>query len=52
MYVGKPLNQEAKVNFKIFGVTNWRPNNYNTHIVIYLKKYRQSGIAIRSVNKI
>ena len=27
-----------KVNFKIYDVTNWLANNYNTHIDQYLKK--------------
>ena len=27
-----------EVNFKIYDVTDWIKNNYNTHIVQYLKK--------------
>ena len=33
-HVGKWLDKKAKVNFKIYGVTN----SYNTHIAKYLKK--------------
>ena len=37
-FIGK-----TKVNFKIYDVTNWITNNYNTHISRYLKKKRQSN---------
>ena len=40
-YVGKQLDKKAKVNFKVYGVTNWNKNYYNNHIVRYLKKKRQ-----------
>ena len=30
--IGKRLNYEDKVNFEIYGVTDWLTNNYNTHI--------------------
>ena len=33
---------KAKVNFKIYDVTDWTTNNYNTHIAQYLKKQSQS----------
>ena len=31
------------VNFKIYDVTDWTANNYNTHITQSVKKQRQSG---------
>ena len=37
-YVEKRLQKKAKVNFKIYDVTDWTTNNYNTDIVQYLKK--------------
>ena len=37
-HVGKRRDQKVKVNFKIFDVTGWIANNYNTHIAQYLKK--------------
>ena len=33
VYVEKRLDKKAKVNFKIYGGTDWTTNNYNTHIV-------------------
>ena len=30
--------KKAKVNLKIYDVTDWTTNNYNTYIVQYLKK--------------
>ena len=36
--VGKRLNGEAKVIFKIYGATSWTTNNYNTYNAEYLKK--------------
>ena len=36
--VGKLVDMKAKVNFKIYDVTDWQANNYNTHITQYLKK--------------
>ena len=51
VYVGKQLDQEAKVNLKICGVKNWITKSYNTHIARYLKKLKQSSNGIRSVNK-
>ena len=50
-YVLKRLDKKAKVNFNIYYVADWTTNNYNPHIVSYLKKKRQSGNGIWSVNK-
>ena len=38
VYVEKRLYQKHKVNFKIYDITDWTKNNYNTHITQYLKK--------------
>ena len=38
LVLGKQFNKKAKVNFKIYDVTNWITNNYNTHIAQYLKR--------------
>ena len=35
--VEKRLHKKAKVNFKIYDVTNWTTNNNSTHIARYLK---------------
>ena len=51
-HVGKQLDKNAKVNLKICEVTNWEANNYNTHIVQYLKKERELDNEIWSVNRI
>ena len=37
-YIGKQLDRKAKVNFKIYDVTNWNTKSYNKHIARYLKK--------------
>ena len=37
-YVEKRLDKKAKVNFKIYGFTDWTTNNYNTRIAQYFKK--------------
>ena len=37
-YIEKQLDRKAKVNFKIYGITNWKTKNYNKHIARYLKK--------------
>ena len=34
----KLLDKKAKVNLKIYDVTGWTTNNYNTYIGLYLKK--------------
>ena len=31
---------EAMINLKIYDAKNWEENNYNTHIVQYLKRFR------------
>ena len=33
-----PYENGLMVNFKIYDVTYWETNNYNTHIAQYLKK--------------
>ena len=37
-HVGKRLDKKAKVNSKIYDVTDWTTNNSNTHTAQYLKK--------------
>ena len=37
-FLKKRLDQKDKVNFKIYDATTCLTNNYNTHIVQYLKK--------------
>ena len=37
-HVEKRLDLDDKSNFKIYDVTTWETNNYNTHIVQYLTK--------------
>ena len=32
------LNKKAKVNFKIYDITNWITNNYNKQVARYLIK--------------
>ena len=51
-HVGKWLDWKDQVNFKIYGITTWLTNNCNTHIYQYLKKERQSGNEIWSVNRV
>ena len=34
----KRLNKKAKVNFEIYDVTEWTPNNYNAHLTQYFGK--------------
>ena len=41
MLCRKQFGKKAKVNFKIYGVTDWTTNNNNTYIIQYLKKLRQ-----------
>ena len=41
--VERQLNSKDKVNFKIYGATTWLTSNYDTHIIQYLTKYKQSG---------
>ena len=51
-HIGKRLDKKAKVNLKIYGVTNWNTNNYKIHIVRYLKKQRQSDNETWSINQL
>ena len=37
-YAIKRLDKKANVSFKIYDVTDWIIDNYNTYIVQYLKK--------------
>ena len=37
-YVDKQLDEKASINPKIYDVTDWTTNNYNTYIAQYLKK--------------
>ena len=48
----KRHDQKEKVNFKVYEVTAWLTNNYNTHIAQYPEKYRQSENEIWSVNRL
>ena len=32
------LNKKANVNFEIYDVTEWTPNNYNAHLTQYFGK--------------
>ena len=33
-YVEKRLDKKARVSFKIYDVTDWKTDNYNTYVVI------------------
>ena len=46
------VKTEDTINFKIYDVTTWLTNNYNTHIVQYLTKLKQSDNEIWSGNRI
>ena len=37
-FAEKQLDKKDKVIFKIYDVTDWTTNNYNTHITQYLKQ--------------
>ena len=50
-HVGKPIHNEAKVNFKISDVIFWKTKNYNVHIDQYLKMQSQSDTEIWPVNR-
>ena len=39
-YAHKQIYKKAKVNLKIYDVTDWITKNYNTGIIQYLKKER------------
>ena len=49
-HVEKWLDSKDKVNFKIYDITTWLTNNWNTQIDQYFKKNRQSGNAILLAN--
>ena len=51
-YVEKRLDKKVKLNSKIYDISDWTANNYNTHIAQYLKKQRQSDNQIWSDNRI
>ena len=51
-YVGKRLHKKTMINFKIYGLTDWKTNIYNVHITQYLKKQRLTDNEIWSVNRI
>ena len=38
-YVEKRLDKKVIINFKIYDITYWEINNYDTHIAQYLKKW-------------
>ena len=42
-HVEKQLDEKAMINYKIYNVTDWTENDYNTHITQYFEKYRQLG---------
>ena len=52
VHVGKRLDKKIMVNFKIDDVTDWITDNYNSHIIQYLKNLKQLGNETWSVNKI
>ena len=37
-HVEKRIDKKAKVNVKVYDVTDWQKDNWNPHIVQYLKK--------------
>ena len=37
-YLEKRLDKEALINFKIYDVSDWTKNNYNTNITQHLKE--------------
>ena len=37
-HIAKRFDKKTKINFKIYDVTAWQINNYNTHIIQCLKK--------------
>ena len=40
-HVVKRLDEKARVNLKIYDVTDWKANNYNTYISEHFKKCNQ-----------
>ena len=51
-YVEKRFNEKVKANFKIYEVTDWTKNNYDTYASRLYKKWRQSGNEIWSLDRI
>ena len=51
-HIGKRRDKKAKVNFKIYDVTDWGTNDDNANIAQYLKKENQSYNEVWSANKI
>ena len=51
-YVRKQLDEKVMVNLKVYDVTDWTTNSYNTHIPQYLKKESKSGNEIWSVSEV
>ena len=51
-YVEKRLDKTAKVNIKIYGITEGATNKYKICIAQYFKKWKQSTSQAWSVNKI
>ena len=45
--VEKRLDKKAKVNFKIYDITDWTTNNCNTHIAQYLRLFFKPNQAIK-----
>ena len=43
------FDKQAKVNFKIYGITYWTKINYKTNIVQYLKKLPQADHEIKKI---
>ena len=37
-FIEKRLDKKAIINSKIYDITDWETNNYNTYIVQYVKK--------------
>ena len=50
--VEKRFDKKAMVNFKIYDVTDWTTNNYNTHIIQYRKNEKQQNNEIWSDRRI
>ena len=44
------LDKKAMVNFKIYGVSNWEANYYDTYIAQYLKKMKFLKLIRKSEN--
>ena len=51
-FIEKRPGKKSMVNFKIYDITEWTTNNYNTHIVHYLKKQWKADNDIWSANGI